>query len=120
MSDRRTENREPTQQKLVTITLNADADDCRSIVACLKDLSGHGVGFVHQEELPMGPAVITFTLDDEPIDIEFDIRWSKKISKQWYMSGGFFLSSRQSQLTIERIRDQHVFANFEEAGLQVS
>jgi len=120
MSERRQQDREPTERKLVTITVGAETDECRSVMACLKDLSGHGVGFVHQDELPLGPALITFTIDDEEVSMDVDIRWSKKISKQWTSSGGFFVGSRQSQLTIERIRDQHVFAKFEAAGLQSS
>ncbi len=77
------------------------------------------MGFVHEGELPLGLALVTFTVDGKPESLEVDVRWSKQIAAKWYCSGGLFVGSRYTQEAIDRIREQHVFANFEEAGIQV-
>ncbi len=108
--DRRTNDRTATARRLLTITTMDPRSKGQTISACLKDMSGWGLGFVHQDELPLGPAAVTFVINGEPLSLEVDIRWSQKISKKWFNSGGYFIGARQTQETIDEICEQHAMA----------
>jgi hypothetical protein len=116
-ADRRSEERQPTNRRLITITNFAEAGEPKEYSGCLKDISGWGLGFVHQDELPMGQVIVTFVINDEQLSLEVDLRWSRKISRSWYESGGFFLGMRQTQQTMNDLRDQHKIARIEEVAL---
>ena len=104
--DRRSGARTLTSRRLITITTCDTTKAWHTMSGCLKDISAWGLGFVHQEELPLGPAVVTFVLDNEQLSLEVDLRWSKQISSKWFCSGGFFLGMRQTQKTISQIGEE--------------
>ncbi|HEX4128935.1 MAG TPA: hypothetical protein VHZ24_02750 [Pirellulales bacterium] len=114
--DRRSRTRTMTKRGLLTISSCAATEPRWSTSACLKDISGYGLGFVHEEPVPLGLAVVTFSIDGGPLSLEVDIRWSKQISKKWHNSGGFFLGTRQTQDTIDQILDQHLVADLGSVG----
>jgi hypothetical protein len=116
-ADRRSEERQPTNRRLITITNFAESGEPKEYSGCLKDISGWGLGFVHQDELPMGQVIVTFVINDEQLSLEVDLRWSRKISRSWYESGGFFLGLRQSQKTMDDIHERHPIARIEEVAV---
>ena len=112
--DRRSRARSLTSRRLITITTCDPSENWHTVSGCLKDISAYGMGFVHQEPLPSGPAVATFVLNNQQMSLEIDLRWSQQISKKWFCSGGFFLGSRQTQQTINEISDQYLDADLAE------
>ncbi len=109
--DRRAKVRASTSRRLLTITTCDSAGRRRTVNGCLKDISGWGVGFVHREELPLGIVAITFTVNGEPIALEVEIRWTKKTSKKWFNSGGYFVAARQAQEEIDALFEPSDVAN---------
>jgi hypothetical protein len=109
--DRRAKVRASTSRRLLTITTCDSAGHRRTVSGCLKDISGWGVGFVHRDELPVGIVAVTFTINGEPVTLEVEIRWTKKTSKRWFHSGGYFVAARQAQEEIDALFEQRDFAN---------
>ncbi len=105
--DRRSNDRAATSRRLLTITTMDPCSKGLTISACLKDMSGSGLGFVHQDEMPLGAAAVTFVINGAPLSLEVDVRWSQRISKKWFNSGGYFVGTRQTQNVVDQIQEQH-------------
>ncbi|HWA97386.1 MAG TPA: hypothetical protein VG713_02795 [Pirellulales bacterium] len=105
-NDRRNTSRRSARQRLITVTPCCSTSDATEYPACLKDINAAGIGFTHTKEMPLGPAVISFGVDDEEISLELDVRWSRMIAPGMYSSGGYFVGMNELS-TIERLRNQH-------------
>ncbi len=75
----------------------------QTISAHLKDVSTWALGFIHQDELPRGPAAVTFVINDEPISLEVNICWSRTFSKKLLESGGYLTGAGLTQQAIDSI-----------------
>jgi hypothetical protein len=63
-----------------------------SSVAYTTDVSINGMGFTHDEPLATRHAIVTFDLlDDEPVSLVIEIKWSHCRAHRWYCSGGKFI-----------------------------
>ena len=62
------------------------------MLAVTKDVSLRGVGFTHDEPFQADYAIVTFDLlNEDPVSLLLEVRWSNPQRCNLYMSGGIFL-----------------------------
>jgi hypothetical protein len=73
-------------------TLRQPMQESASTVGYTSDVSTSGMAFTHDEPLLTKHAIVTFDLlDDDPVALVIEIKWSDCRADRWYRSGGEFI-----------------------------
>ncbi|HWA98686.1 MAG TPA: hypothetical protein VG713_09345 [Pirellulales bacterium] len=113
-ADRRTEIRRPTQRRFVTLTTCDTSRNWAPTRGWLKDINMWGIGFDHETELPLGPAVMTFTVNGKEMSLEVNIRWTRMIASRWFNSGSYFVAMDEVREAVEQMRNEQQLAELGE------
>jgi len=75
------------------VSVTIEGQPFGSIAAFSRDLSPLGIGLVHNVPLETGEVVVSVPVaDDQPLHFRTEICWAQPFGKDWYISGGRFLS----------------------------
>ena len=97
--DRREFDRTPVEMPIYLTEVGFDGQQAQpvdgvqpEVLAFTKDVSLRGVGFKHDGPVEADYAVVTFDLlNDEPVSLLLDVRWSNLERGFRYLSGGRFI-----------------------------
>jgi hypothetical protein len=86
------------------------ARDAALLSAVTRDVSLRGVGFMHEAPLRGHYAIVTFDLmDDSPVSLLLEVRWSNVRSGDARMSGGMFLAVADTPHAAARRCNEELF-----------